>query len=279
VNIGTAGALTLAEGAAITLTPLLESSTESALLPGLQFQFLSDPRTLLDGFVPGGAKHVLAARIAGPIDTAFPDGPPSQADSLLAPPEGHLTSAENASIVVVADVDILSDRLWVQRQRSIFGGEVATAFANNGDFVANAIAYLAGSEDLLGIKSRETYIRPFDRVEDLQREADARFRETEQRLQAELAATEQTLGELQAEREDAGSILMTPEQQQEIQRFRDEQLRIRQELRAVQRELDSSIESLGRWLKIVNIVVIPFALAGLALTLYVLRRRRTRHPA
>ena len=277
VNLGMAGALSLAEGAAITLTPLLESSTEAALLPGLQFQFLSDPRALLDGFVPGGIQHVLAARIEGPLSTAFPDGPPSQANSLLAPPEGHLTTVDSSSIVVVADVDILSDRLWVQRQRSIFGGEVATAFANNGDFVANAIAYLAGSEDLLGIKSRQTYIRPFDRVENLQREADARFRETEQRLQAELAATEQTLGELQAEREDAGSLLMTPEQQQEIQRFRDEQLRIRQDLRQVQRELDSSIESLGRWLKIVNIVVFPVLLAALALTLHLLRRRHKAH--
>jgi ABC-type uncharacterized transport system involved in gliding motility auxiliary subunit len=273
VNVGTAGALSLAEGAAITLTPLLESSTESALLPGLQFQFLSDPRALLDGFVPDGMRHVLAARIEGPLSTAFPDGPPGQADSLLASPD-HVSSAENSSIVVVADVDILSDRLWVRRERSLFGGEVATAFANNGDFVANAIAYLAGSEDLLGIKSRETYVRPFDRVESLQREADARFRETEQRLQAELAATEQTLGELQAEREDAGSLLMTPEQQREIDRFRDEQLRIRQELRTVQRELDSSIENLGRWLKVMNIVVFPLALAGLALTLHLLRRRR-----
>lgn len=274
VNIGTAGALGTAEGAAIMLTPLLESSTESALLPGLQFQFLSDPRTLLDGFVPGGTKHVLAARIEGPLTSAFPDGPPSQASTLLAPPEGHLTSAETSNIVVVADVDILSDRLWVQRQRSLFGGEVATAFASNGDFVGNAIAYLAGSEDLLGIKSRQTYVRPFDRVEKLQREADARFRETEQRLQAELADTEQRLGALQDAREDSGSLLMTPEQQQEIQRFRDEQLRIRQELRAVQRELDSSIESLGRWLKIVNIVLFPLALALGALGFYLLRRRR-----
>lgn len=272
VNLSTAGSLRLAEGAAITLMPLLESSTESALLPGLQFQFLSDPRTLLDGFVPGGVKHVVAARIEGPLTTAFPDGPPSQANSLLAPPDGHLTSAEDSSIVVVADVDILSDRLWVRRERSIFGGEVATAMASNADFVANAVAYLAGSEDLLGIKSRETYIRTFDRVEKLQREAEARFRETEQRLQAELAATEQTLGELQAEREDSGSLFMTDEQQQEIQRFRDEQLRIRQELRTVQRELDSSIESLGRWLKIVNIVAFPLLLAALALTLHLLRR-------
>jgi ABC-type uncharacterized transport system involved in gliding motility auxiliary subunit len=273
VNLGTAGALGAADGASITLLPLLESSTESALMPGLQFQFLSDPRALLDGFSPDGTAHVLAARIEGPLETAFPDGPPGE-DSLLAPPGEHVTSAESSSIVVVADVDILSDRLWVQRQRSLFGGEVATAFANNGDFVANAIAYLAGSEDLIGIKSRETFYRPFDRVEKMQREADARFRETEQRLQAELAETEQRLGALQAEREDSGSLFMSPEQEQEIDRFRAEQLRIRQELRTVQRELDSSIESLGAWLKVINIVLFPLVLAALAFTVYLLRRPR-----
>ena len=274
VNLGTAGALSVADGASITLQPLLESSTESALTPGLQYQFLSDPRALLDGFSPDGTAHVLAARIEGPLMSAFPDGPPGETSSLLAPPGEHVASVESSSIVVVADVDILSDRLWVQRQRSIFGGEVATAFANNGDFVANAIAYLAGSEDLIGIKSRETYYRPFDRVEEMQREADARFRETEQRLQAELAETEQRLGALQAEREDSGSLFITPEQEQEIDRFRAEQLRIRQELRTVQRELDSSIEGLGAWLKVINIVLFPLALAALAFTAYLLRRPR-----
>jgi uncharacterized protein (TIGR03382 family) len=42
----------------------------------------------------------------------------------------------------------------------------------------------------------------------------------------------------------------------------------------VQRELDSSIEGLGRWLKIVNIVLFPLALALGALAFYLLRRRR-----
>jgi ABC-type uncharacterized transport system involved in gliding motility auxiliary subunit len=279
VNLGTAGALSLAEGAGISLVPLLRSSTESALMPALQFQFLSDPMILLDGFIPSGQSQVLAARIEGPIKSAFADGPPGNASSLLAPPAGHVASAESSSIVVVADVDILSDRLWVQRQRSLFGGEVASAFANNGDFVGNAIAYLAGSEDLIGLKSRETYIRPFDRVEDLQREADARFRATEQNLQAELAETERRLGELQAEREDSGSLFMTPEQEQEIDRFRDQQLRIRQELRAVQRELDSSIERLGAWLKFVNIFVFPLGLAALAFGVHLLRRPRKVHKA
>lgn len=276
VNLGTAGALSLVENAGITLLPLLRSSTNSALLPTQPFQFLSDPLALLDGFVADGQSRILAARVEGPLTTAFPDGPPGEADSLLAPPPEHLAASENSNLIVVADVDILSDRLWVQRQRSLLGREIASAFANNGDFVANAVANLAGSENLIGLKSRETYVRPFDRVEALRREADARFRETEQRLQAELAETEQRLGELQAAREDNGSLFMSTEQQAELDRFREEQLRIRQELRTVQRELDSSIENLGAWLKLINIFLLPLGLALLAFAAHLLTRPRAR---
>ena len=107
----------------------------------------------------------------------------------------------------------------------------------------------------------------------LRRVAEAEFRETEQRLQAELAETEQRLGELQTARSDVGSLLMSDEQQVEIERFLDQQVRIRQELRAVQRNLDVSIEQLGTRLKIVNVGLVPFLLTVLAL-LFVFYRRR-----
>jgi gliding motility-associatede transport system auxiliary component len=280
INLSTAGSLSLADDAKVTFVPLLQSSTDSALMPAPQFQFLTDPMALLDAFVPDGQKHVLAARIAGPLTTAFPDGPPSSGEpSLLGPPEGHLDSAEDSNLVIVADVDILSDRLWVQMQRSIFGQQLATPIANNHDFVANAIANLAGSSDLIGLKSRQTFDRPFDRVQKLRREADARFRATEQNLEAELAETEKRLGELQSTREDSGSLFMTDEQQQEVERFRQEQLRIRQELRTVQRELDSSIQNLGTALKLINIVIIPLGLALAAFAAYLVRRPRKKTAA
>jgi ABC-type uncharacterized transport system involved in gliding motility auxiliary subunit len=280
INIGTAGSLTTADDAGITLVPLLQSSSDSTLLPAAQFQFLSDPLSLLDAFVPDADRYVLAGRIEGPLTTAFPDGPPtadaasSEDDTPPAIPDSHIASSENSNVVVVADVDILSDRLWVQRQRGLLGGEVVSAIANNGDFVANAVANLAGSEKLIGLKSRQTFIRPFDRVEDLQREADARFREREQELQARLADTEARLGELQQAREDQGSIFMSPEQEQELDRFQQEQLRIRQDLRSVQRELDSSIDNLGTSLKLINIFLIPLGLAIFALAGWLLRRPR-----
>jgi ABC-type uncharacterized transport system involved in gliding motility auxiliary subunit len=279
VNLGTAGSLSVAEGAQIRLVPLLQSSAESALLPALEFQFLADPSTLQDGFSPGGERQLIAARLEGPLSSAFPDGPPGDDETLLAPPEGHLSASEQANVVVVADVDVLSDRLWVQMRRSLLGQQIATPFADNGDFLANAVSNLAGSEHLIGLQSRETYSRPFDRVEALRREADARFRATEQELEARLGETEQRLAELQAAREDSGSLFMNPEQQAELERFQQEQLRIRQELRSVRRELDSSIENLGTALKLINIVAFPLALALTALAVYLFgRARRGRVP-
>jgi ABC-type uncharacterized transport system involved in gliding motility auxiliary subunit len=67
---------------------------------------------------------------------------------------------------------------------------------------------------------------------------------------------------------------MSPEQQAEVQRFLDEQVRIRQQLRAVRRDLDRSIDDLGTALKIVNTAVVPLLLTVLALLAVFVKRRR-----
>jgi ABC-type uncharacterized transport system involved in gliding motility auxiliary subunit len=277
VNLGLAGHFELAEGATAKLSPLLSSSVESALLPVDRFQFLPDPAELLNGFIPSGKQYVLAARLEGPLKSAFPDGPPAvedreePVDAALA--STHIASTEAANLVLVGDVDMLSDRLWVQTQ-NFLGQRLVSAFANNGDFVINALDNLSGSAALIGLRSRATYTRPFTTVEELRRKADLEFRATEERLEAELTQTEQRLGELQASREDGNSLLMSPAQQAEVQRFLDEQVRIRQELRAVRRNLDADIDRLGAWLKAINIALVPLALTALALGVVVVRRRR-----
>jgi ABC-type uncharacterized transport system involved in gliding motility auxiliary subunit len=278
VNVGLAGYLKLADGAATKLTPLLKSSAEAETLPAARFQFLPDPSELLNGFKATGTQYVIAARLEGPLKTAFPDGPPSAPDRDKPVDEtlkaAHRASAESSNLVLVADVDILSDRLWVQVQ-NFLGQRLVNAFANNGDFVINALDNLSGSADLIGLKSRATYTRPFTTVEKLRRDADARFRQTEQELQGQLSETERKLGELQAARNDKSSMLMNAEQQAEIQRFLDEQVRIRQELRAVRRNLDQDIDDLGTRLKIINTATVPLLLTALALLVVFIKRRRT----
>jgi ABC-type uncharacterized transport system involved in gliding motility auxiliary subunit len=283
INLGTAGYFSEREGNAVDLVPLLRSSTQSAAMPVSQFQFLSDPEALLDEFAPTGESYILAARVEGPLATAFPDGNPAAGDAaetdapdvsnaLDAPDAApQLQSAESANIILVGDVDLLSDRLWVQVQRFL-GQQIVSAFANNGDFVINALDNLSGSADLIGIRARASFSRPFTTVEDLRREADAQFRQTEQQLQAELDETERRLGELQEARTDQGSLLMSAEQQAEIERFLDQQVEIRRELRAVRRDLDRNIEDLGTTLRIVNIGLVPLLLTVAALIMAFVRR-------
>ncbi len=67
---------------------------------------------------------------------------------------------------------------------------------------------------------------------------------------------------------------MSPEQQAEVQKFLDEQVRIRQELRTVRRNLDRDIDSLGTTLKILNIALVPLLLTALALAAVFVKRRR-----
>ncbi|MED5535547.1 MAG: Gldg family protein [Pseudomonadota bacterium] len=285
LNLGSVGHFTVIENSTANLSPLLRSSTESATLPAIQVQMLADPETLQDGFTPTGESYVLAARLNGSLTSAFPDGRPTD-DEISPDAEGdtqndgretltsnHLNSTNNANVILVGDVDILSDRLWVQRQ-NFLGQQLVTAFANNGDFVINALDNLSGSAELIGIRARGTYSRPFTRVEELRRNADAEFRQTEQFLQAELAETESRLAELQAARTDQGSLLISDEQQAEVQRFLDQQARIRQDLRAVQRNLDRSIEQLGAVLQIINTALVPILLTILVLIVVGVRRRR-----
>ena len=59
----TAGALKKKDGATIEFEPLIQSSTNAALLPGDALAFLPDSQSLLDGFKPTGERYAVAARV------------------------------------------------------------------------------------------------------------------------------------------------------------------------------------------------------------------------
>jgi ABC-type uncharacterized transport system involved in gliding motility auxiliary subunit len=138
----------------------------------------------------------------------------------------------------------------------------------------NALDNLAGSSDLISVRGRAGFTRPFLRVEALQRVADARFHDQEQQLQQELQQTQQQLSLLQSKRNDKSALILTPRQQQEIEHFEAEKLQIRKRLRAVQAGLVSEIDRLGTELKVINIIVMPGVFALAALLIAAVRRRR-----
>ncbi len=272
VNLAMAGYLEPLKGASTKFEPLLSSSTDAALIPVERFRMLFDPATLRDGFKPTGVRYTLGARITGNVHSAFPDGAPAGV-TLPAGETALKTSTHPLNLVVVADADLLADYLWVHSQ-DFFGQRLVQAWASNGDLVLNALDNLAGSADLISVRGRATFTRPFDRVEKLRHAADDRFRDKEQELEQQLKATEQKLTALESKGGGgAQNAIVTPEEQQEIEHFGQEKLRIRKELRAVRAGLDEDIRRLGTEIKIVDIVVIPALFALLALAFGYWRRR------
>jgi ABC-type uncharacterized transport system involved in gliding motility auxiliary subunit len=271
INVMTAGVLTKKDGATIQFEPLLQSSTDSQLLPAMRVAFLPDSQSLLEDFKPTGERYAVAARIHGKLKSAYPNGAPEGA----AKGEHKTESAGDADLIIVADTDLLADPLWVRTQ-NVFGQHFAMAWANNGDFLANAVDNLAGSGDLISIRGRQSFFRPFTKVDELRRHAGEQLNAKEKELDTELKDTEKKLSELEAGRTTTSSLVLTPEQEAELSRFQQERVRIRKELRDVRRSLDVEIEGLGTRLKFVNIALMPALLAIGAIVLAITRRRRLR---
>ena len=272
VNLATTGAVKKRQNAKVEFEPLLTSSDQSAPIPVERFAMLFDPDSLRDGFKPTGQRYVFAARVSGNVQSAFPKGAP-EGVTLNAGEAPLKASLKPLNLIVVADTDMLSDYLWVQQQ-SFFGQRIAQAWANNGDLVLNALDNLAGSSDLISVRGRAAFRRPFDRVDDLRVAAEDRFRAKEQELEAELRATEEKLTKLESGRNEQSALILTPEQQAELQRFQQERARIRKELRDVRLNLEQDIKGLGTLLKVVNILVVPALVAVIAVLIAVLRKRR-----
>lgn len=266
VNMSTAGHFTPVENATTTLEPLLQSSENSQLVDTQRLQFLPNPSQLLNGFQASGIRYNLAVRVMGDVSSAYPD---------RAAADGNISNGR-INAVLIGDTDMLTDPFWVQSQ-SFFGQTILTPFANNADLAINAVDNLIGNEDLISIRTRAVSSRPFDRVNELRLDAERRLRDTEEQLQQRLQETEQRLNELQSNRgldaQDSNLSVFTPEQEAEVQRFVEQKLEIRRELRQVRRELDKDIEGLGNMLKIINIGLVPMLILIMALVILMRGRR------
>jgi len=180
------------------------------------------------------------------------------------------------NVILVADADLLEDRFWVQN-REFFGQRVRLPFANNADFVVNAIENLAGGDDLISLRSRGTAQRPFTKIQDLQLAAEQKFRAEERELQKKLEDAETKLAELQKKKaEGASEATVDKAVEATAEKFTQEILATRKELRRVQLALREDIESLETWLRFINIGLIPILVGVVAVGLGAARHRRRR---
>ncbi|MAR91107.1 MAG: ABC transporter [Pseudomonadales bacterium] len=300
LHLATAGYIRTLDEARTEVEPLMWSSDFAMPLEADRLTAMQDPRDLAEGFSPTGERYTLAAAVRGEVASAFPGGPPapepeadSEVDSAASDakteaaesgqnaavtegtePEYLTRSSGPINVVIVADSDILSDRLWVQ-VRQFFGQSVASPFADNGDFFFNAVDLLSGSGDLISIRGQGRYFRPFTVVKAMQREAEARFRDVEQELRNRLQAVEQKLMQLRDQQGGSdNAVTLTPEVEAQLLEFQQEKLKIRKQLREVQHQLNKDIERLDLRLKLINIALVPAILTLLAVGVILYRRRR-----
>ena len=269
LNGASFGVFSQIEGSETNWTPLVKSTLNSDLMGTGTYAMTQDPEQLAKAYQSDNQAYVLAARLSGPAKSAFEQTPEE-----IEPTE-IVKSTDNLNVILVGDTDMLADRFWVQ-QSNFFGQTIYTPFANNGDFITNAVENLGGSDALISIRSRGVFSRSFSKVDELTVIAEQKFREQEKILQQQLEETEQQLLQLQNQQVEVGALIISPEQQSAIDEFMQKKVTIRKSLRDVRHQLDKDIESLGNWLKLVNIAIAPFILILLLALLRVFFRTKPR---
>jgi len=302
INLSTPGFLSKAEGAKTQVSPILMTSDRAMQIPADKFAAMPDPVGLLRAYKPEGKPMMLAARITGEANTAFPDGvtkpaekaadaaggkapeakaeakaepntePKAEQKAEAAPPIKPARTSGRINVVVVADTDLLSDQFWVDT-REFLGQQVAIPNASNAALVVNALDNLSGSDSLIGLRARGVEERPFKLVNELRRDAEQRYREKEQLLTNKLKDVQGQLAKLESA-SDAGATILTESEKQTIEKFRSDMLATRRELREVKRALREDIDRLDGWLKFTNIALVPLLIGVGGVGWAALQRRR-----
>lgn len=294
MNLATVGFITKVDGATTTVQPLIETSVQAGELGATSLRVMPDPLALTREFKPGGKKLTLAARITGEGKSAFPDGRPKPEakpedkpgeaakkdepakDTAKGEPVVPHFASGPVNVIVIADSDLLADQFWVTIQEML-GQRMAIPQAHNAAFVVNALENLSGGEALATLRGRGVNDRPFERVVNIRRDAERRYREKEQGLNAKLKDLQGKLQQMET-RSEGGQILLSDKDRQTIEGFRNEMISVRRELRGVQGDLRRDIDRLDSRLKFFNIALVPL-LIGLGGIAVGLSRRRRQAPA
>lgn len=271
VNFGSPGRLEEIGLEHVTVTPLVTTSADGAILDADIAAGSPGPDDLLRDYVVSPEPLILAARASGVFETAFPDGPPP-GDILFSPADHVDQAGQPVDITVVADADWLDDSFYVRNDPAV--GE--SLVADNLILVMNLIDMAAGDSALIGLRSRTPSVRPMSRVDRLREEAEARYVEVQERLETEIAEAETRLTALTLQ--GSTSALLGnggADARAEAANLREQIAERRAELRTVERDFRRDIDALNANLQFWTIGLPPalIILAGIAGSLFRRRRR------
>ncbi|MCC6532063.1 MAG: Gldg family protein [Burkholderiales bacterium] len=281
-----------AEG--ISMSVLAKSSPNNMPVDLIIATLTGEPST--KGFEPTNTEQPLAIRLTGKFKSAFPDGKPKdpfaemkkdqdkgkeaveakKPEPAAAP---HLKeSKEDTTVVLVGDADMLTDNAAVDIQ-DVFGQRVIVPRNGNLNFAQSLVEQLASDQNLIGLRSRAAFTRPLTVVRQMEQKAQEAYLGKIKQLEDDLQDTQKKLEDIQKRRgdtKDKGPVVLSPEQQAEVDEFRKRSAATRVELKELRRDLRQDTESLQFWTKVVNIGAMPLLIVVLGAGIALARRREVR---
>ncbi|MEQ8403992.1 MAG: Gldg family protein [Oceanicaulis sp.] len=270
VNLGSPGVLAPLPGLEDRFTPVLTTSQAAARLDADRAASSPAPEELMRQLDPApDAPLTLAARLSGPFQTAFPEGPPA-ADIDLDPGAHVEVSQSESEIVVIADADLLDPAFYL-RSDPAAGEQVV---ADNPALILNLADRLAGDPALVSLRSRAGSDRPMVRVEALRADAEARYLALQDELQAELSDAEARLEALTREGRASALGGAGEADSAEAETLRAQIVDARERLREIERGFRVEIDALERGLMIWTVWFPPLLVIACAILFTLIRRRR-----
>jgi ABC-type uncharacterized transport system involved in gliding motility auxiliary subunit len=271
-----------AEG--LTQTVLAHSSKNAMPVDLIIATLSGEPSTR--GFQPTNEEMPLAIRLSGKFHSAFPEGKPKpfmpRSDKKGADDkkkaedkaEPHLkVSAEENSVVLVADADLLSDGAAVEIQE-VFGQRVAVPRNGNLALALGLVEQFSGDSALISLRSRASFSKPLTVIREMEAQAQQQYLGKIKELEDSLQQTQENLQKLQKSKSGVTSTILTAEQQAELDNFRKKAAEARLALKELRKRLRVETDKLEFWTKVVNIALVPLLIAAAGLGLALTRRRK-----
>jgi ABC-2 type transport system permease protein len=242
-----------------------------------------NPSSLMSRFVDGTEPVTMGYLLTGRFKSSFPDGieieieseDPNDPNETIKTKEqikGLVEAQEDCAVVVFADVDFISDSLAYSQ--SFFGPVI---IGDNSALLLNAIDDLGGSSDLISIRSRGNFKRPFVKVEEIERQAEEETAQEVAVLNAQIAGFQSELQSILAQAKEGQEVVIGSsilEKQRDIEL---KKRRAQQQLNEVKLKERERIEHLGNVLRGFNMLMAPAVILMIAIILGIYRSAKKRH--
>ena len=217
----------------------------------------------------------LVTHLSGNFTSAFPDGKPAGGESTDTPTKPLKKATRPGNVFLIADIDAFYDRFAYSVQN--FGTvQMATPINGNAAMLFNLLDQATGSKYLIGSRSRAATRRPFTLVQKMEANFEKEVGSKIAEFQAKQDEAQQKLNELQAQKAQGSELFLSPEQEAEIEKFRQQQVEYSRLVREQQKDLRRQKDKLAGNITLLNVAAMPAFVALFGLALYTKRRSSTR---